>query len=143
MITQAEADSLMAMPKRVMDSPPLRFPPVGASALFHLKSHDSKRDFLVDVNRKGRIKVSKCTYQERYAVTEILFRLDIDGPPHRNPDGQLLPCPHLHVYREGFGTKWAIPSPPEFTTPSDLVITLREFLRYCTVDEIPDIQRSL
>ena len=23
-----------------------------------------------------------------------------DGAPHRNPDGQEIPCPHLHVYRQ-------------------------------------------
>jgi hypothetical protein len=66
--------------------------------------------------------VSKCTYQERYAVIEILLRLDIDGPPHQNPDGVDVPCPHLHVYREGYGAKWAMPLPADFTNPSDLVV---------------------
>ena len=36
------------------------------------------------------------------------MRLDIAGPPHRNPDGVEMACPHLHVYREGYGDKWAV-----------------------------------
>ncbi|MBA3315716.1 MAG: hypothetical protein H0T47_20820 [Planctomycetaceae bacterium] len=133
----------MEMPKYVVDSQPLLFPGAGNSAVLRLKSSDEKESFLVDINRKGRIKVSKCTYQERYAVIEVLLRLDVDGPPHENPDGEEVPCPHLHVYREGHGTKWAVPLPPAFTNPSDLVRTLREFLKVCNVDHTLDIQRSL
>ncbi|HEY7442131.1 MAG TPA: hypothetical protein VH701_06920 [Vicinamibacterales bacterium] len=25
------------------------------------------------------------------------------GAPHRNPDDEEIPCPHLHLYREGYG----------------------------------------
>jgi hypothetical protein len=38
------------------------------------------------------------------------MRLDLDGPPHRNPDDEEIPWPHLHVYREGYGDKWASPA---------------------------------
>jgi hypothetical protein len=131
------------MPKQVIDTPPLRFPAHGTAALFHLKSLDGKEAFLVDVNRKGQINVSKCTYQKRYAIVEILLRLDIDGPPHENPDGVVVPCPHLHVFREGFGTKWAMPLPSDFANPADLVLTCIEFLKFCKVNPVPDIQRSL
>jgi hypothetical protein len=74
---------------------------------------------------------------------EILLRLDVDGPPHTNPDGTEVPTPHLHVYREGYGDKWALPLPAAFTDTGNLVNTLREFLRYCNVDPLPEISLPL
>ncbi|NQU21722.1 MAG: hypothetical protein HQ567_10595 [Candidatus Nealsonbacteria bacterium] len=72
-----------------------------------------------------------------------MLRLDVDGPPHQNPDGEEMPSPHLHVYREGYGDKWAVPVPAEFTDTSDLVCTLRDFMKYCNVQECPSIQRGV
>jgi MoaA/NifB/PqqE/SkfB family radical SAM enzyme len=143
MLTQIRAQELMALQKYCVDSSPIPFPPAGTATRIELKSNDHRVDFLVDVNRKGRIRLSKCTFQERYAVVEILLRLDVDGPPHENPDGDLIPCPHLHIYREGFGTKWAIALPQDFTNTTDLPKTLREFLEYCNVQKVPSVQRSL
>ena len=54
-----------------------------------------------------------------------------------------VPCPHLHIYREGYGVKWAYPVPSDFTNTTDLVRTLQDFLRYCKVEDIPPIQRSV
>lgn len=144
MLTQAEADQLMGLVKRFLDQSALLFPLHGEAAKWEVRSEDGRESFLIDANRKGRIKVSKCTYMERYRVTEILLRLDIDGPDHDNPDGTTVPCPHLHVYRENYEDKWAYPLPAgRFTSPSDLVTTFREFLEYCNVRDIPDIQRGL
>jgi hypothetical protein len=109
-----------------------------------VKSEDGREAFIIDVNRKGKIKISKCTYQERYQSIEILLRLDIDGPTHENPDGAEVPCPHLHIYKEGFAAKWAHALPAgEFTDTSDLASTLKDFLRYCKVRDIPDVQRGV
>lgn len=72
-----------------------------------------------------------------------LVRLDFGGAPHRNPDDVEVSSPHLHVYREGFGDKWAIPLPPIFTNPMDAWLTLTEFMRYCNIAEPPNIQRGL
>jgi hypothetical protein len=143
MLTQQEADALMAIPKRVAPLMPIDFPTAGDETQFELKSMDGRDDFIIDINRKGRIKLSKCTYQERYAVVDTLLRLDVDGPPHENPDGTSIPCPHLHTYREGFGTKWAEPLPADFSNSPDLVKKLQEFLRYCNVAEIPEIQGAI
>lgn len=143
MLEQQQADQLIAMRKRLVDAAPIRFPIAGSSVQLDAKSQDGRESFLFDVNRKGRIKLSKCTYQERYALVEILLRLDLDGPPHENPDGTEVPCPHLHVYREGFGVRWAYAIPADFTDTADLVKTLLEFLRYCRVDDIPPIQKSV
>jgi len=141
MLTQQRADELMAMVKELVDQSPIQFPVPGEIRQLEAKSKDLRESFLFDVNRRGRIRVTKCTYQERHAVVDILLRLDVDGPPHQNPDGEVVPCPHLHVYREGFADKWAFPLPTDFTASADLVRTLQEYLRFCHVNSIPEVQR--
>lgn len=74
----------------------------------------------------------------------VLVRLDLGGAPHRNPDDEEIPAPHLHVYREGYGHKWAIPVPPDrFRSPDDVWVTLEDFLRFCNVTRPPQIERGL
>lgn len=76
----------------------------------------------------------KVTYQNRARQVIPLARLDLNGPPHRNPDGSELPCPHLHLYREGYGTKWAIPVPTnDFTDLTDIWTSFSDFMRYCNI----------
>src|SRR5262249_24419255 len=144
MLTQDEADALMAMAKNLVEKAPLEFPLAGQAKQFEALSEDGHEAFVFDVNRRGKIKLSKCTYLERYAVLEILVRLDIDGPPHVNPDGADVPCPNLHLYKEGFGDKWAYPLPAgKFSNTSKLELTFVEFLGYCNVKKIPDTLAAL
>lgn len=98
---------------------------------------------MLDVTR-GQIKLSKATYQNRARVAIILLRLDIDGPPHRNPDGEELPCPHLHIYREGFGDRWAVSAPVDrYTNTLDLFATFEAFMQQCNITDLPPIQKGL
>jgi hypothetical protein len=79
-----------------------------------------------------------------YGAASILARLDFGGPPHRNPDGEEIPCPHLHLYREGYGDKWAVPIPVDrFPNVNDLWLTLQDFMDYCNVIEPPQIIRGV
>jgi len=72
------------------------------------------------------------------------MRLDLDGPPHTNPDGQEIPCPHLHIYREGYGDKWASPLPAaRYPNVKDLFSTFEEFMRHCNITQPPQIDRGL
>lgn len=143
MLTQQKADELLKLEKHCVSASPIDFPMPGNMIELDVKSADNRESFKIDVNRKGRIRLTKCTYQERYAFVEVLLRLDIDGPPHENPNGDVVLCPHLHIYKEGFGDRWAYPITNAFTNTSDLVRTLREFLVYCKVHNIPDIQRTI
>jgi hypothetical protein len=108
-LTQNEADKLMAMEKRAVDEKEWFFPAPGDRVAIPLTSLDKRESFMLDVTR-ARIKLTKATFQNRARSAIILIRLDIDGPSHRNPDGEEIPCPHLHIYREGYGDKWAIPA---------------------------------
>ena len=98
---------------------------------------------MLDV-RRGRIDLAKVTHQNRARQVVILARLDLGGPPHRNPDGAEIPCPHLHIYREGFGDKWASILPSErFPDPSDLWRTLQDFIQFCNITDENVVERGL
>ena len=142
-LSQAEADLLIAMEKHRVDDREWQFPSPGTHLEIPLTSNDKRENFLLDVNR-GQIRLTKATFQNRARQTVILMRLDVDGPPHRNPDGQEIPCPHLHVYREGYSDKWAMPAPVSiYQNVSDLFSTFEAFMSHCNVKLAPNLQRSL
>ncbi len=141
-LTQDEADGLIAMQKYRADDEIFYFPGRGHSICIPLISDDPKETFLLDIER-GRINLSKVKYQNRCRDVIVLLRLDINGPPHRNPDDAEMGCPHLHIYREGYGTKWAFPAPTStFINLADISQTVRDFMRYCNIIKPPNIQRG-
>ena len=74
----------------------------------------------------------------------VLVRLDFGNQPHRNPDGDEVPSPHLHMYREGYGDKWAIQVPADrFPNLSDMWLALGDFMRFCNIVDRPNIIRGL
>jgi hypothetical protein len=142
-ITQDEADNLMAMAKRSVEEKDWLFPAPGEGIAVPLTSLDKRESFMLDVTR-ARIKLTKANYQNRAKAAIILLRLDLDGPPHRNPDGEWIPCPHLHIYREGYGDKWAILAPiAVYTNTLDLFLTFEAFMRQCNIVNPPRIQKGL
>lgn len=156
MPTQSEADALIDLQKKRAEKKVYNFPLPGEILIIPITSMDERESFLIDINR-GSIRLTKCTYQERYQRIIILVRLDVDGPSHPNPEvmnvplpylepynGQTISCPHLHLYVEGFMDKWAIPSPSEkFPRTEGICATLGDFFRYCNVIEPPSVQRTL
>jgi hypothetical protein len=142
-LRQAEADSLFALAKSRLDERRLDYPSLGGSVRIPLISLDGREAFFLDLNG-GRINRAKMTYQNRARQVIILARLDVAGPAHRNPDGAELPCPHLHLYREGFGDKWAVSIPIDrFPHLDDLWETLQHFMVYCNIKQPPLIDRGL
>ena len=72
------------------------------------------------------------------------MRLDIEGPPHRNPDGQEVPCPHLHIYREGYGDKWAVPAPAGiYLDAGKFFPTFVAFMQHFNITPTPELQEGL
>jgi hypothetical protein len=141
-LSQTEADALLAMEKRRADDASYRLPPHRGKISIPLEDETGREKFLLDISRGG-ISLERRTYQNRARQTAILARLDF-GSPHRNPDDEEIGVPHLHLYREGFGDKWAHPVPTEkFRNVSDLWQTLFDFMDFCNVTQRPDIQREL
>jgi hypothetical protein len=142
-ITQAEADFLIAMEKHRLDDQMWVFPGPGERLSIPLTSQDKREDFVLDVTR-SQIKLTKATYQNRVRQAIILMRLDIDGPPHRNPDESEVPCPHLHIYREGYGDKWAVVAPPGIYNPTmNLFSLFQAFMGHCNITVPPEFQMGL
>lgn len=142
-MTQDEADRLIAEEKRAASSHVIGLPDMGGRVAVPLVSLDERDAFMLDIAR-GRIDLRKGTDQLRTQQVIILVRLDYNGAPHRNPDDAEIASPHLHLYRQGWGDKWAIPLPDgKFTNLSDHWITLQEFLRYCAVIQPPQFDRGL
>jgi hypothetical protein len=142
-LTQAEADALIAMEKHRVSQDRYSFPMAGESVAVPLQSPDKREQFVLDLSR-GRIDLAKVKLQNRARQVVVLVRVDLAGAPHRNPDDEEIPCPHLHVYREGHGDKWAVALPPDrFRNPSDVWATYQDFLRFCNVTQPPEVDRGL
>lgn len=142
-LTQSEADSLIAMEKHRASEDRSTFPMAGQSLILPLQSADKREQFVLDLSR-GQIDLSKVKMQNRGRQVVVLVRLDLGGAPHRNPDDEEVSAPHLHVYREGYGDKWAVPVPADrFRDVSDVWKTLEDFLQFCNIAQPPYIERGL
>lgn len=142
-LTQADADALLAMEKHKADDAEHEYPSLGGSIRVPLVSPDRREAFFLDVMR-SQVKLTKGTYQHRGRGVVVLARLDFGGAPHRNPDDEQIPCPHLHVYREGFGDRWAVPLPTNrFSDAGDPWLLLLEFMQFVNITMPPNIRRGL
>jgi hypothetical protein len=142
-ISQAEADKLLAMEKHRVSDDFKIFPMPGDGLVLPLTSVDKREAFLLDINRRS-IDLAKVSYQNRARQAIILVRLDLGSRPHRNPDGVDVGSPHLHLYREGYAHKWAIPAPADkFPRLSDMQDCLDDFMTYCNITKPPRIQKGL
>lgn len=83
--------------------------------------------FSLDVTQKRIVLKLKCQLR---CTTEavVLARLDF-ASPHRNPDGTAVGVPHLHIYREGYGDRFAYKVPPGMLkNPDNPLQVLLDFL---------------
>lgn len=143
MLSQEAADYLARIAKEITSANVLVIPTTGTQADWEATSITGREHFYLHM-RRGRKVVTQQTLQERFESNEILLRLDIDGPTHSNPDGTVVPTPHLHVYRAGFDDKWAFHVPAELDvsggSPTEVLL---QFLGYCGVAPIPPVQGGL
>ena len=138
----SEALALLKREKFYEEDKSYDFPLQGNVLSLEIFSHKPERiSFLLDISRKS-FSLKKCTFQHRVYTSIILARLDL-GSRHRNPDNTEIQGPHLHVYNEMFGDKWAYPLSAEFSNPEDMFLTLDQFMNYCHVIKKPLINRVL
>lgn len=140
-LTQYEADELIAIAKYVMEQAVFeRTKKVSVDLL----AQNGKDELILDIT-PSTIKINKATYQMRAKKCIPLVRLDLDGPPHKNPDDTVITYPHIHIYREGYGTKWAYALPKEFDGCKNIIDFLDKFCQYCNIqgDPFVDIQLSI
>ena len=143
MLTQQEADALIAAKKELpVGTPAVAIAP-GADETHELAEVGGDERFLLDLSR-GRRRVAKLKFQTRARKVVVLLRLDLDGSPHTNPDGTLLDGTHLHVFREGYEDKWAYPLDPErFADPLDAPHSFADFCDLSNIASAPILQETL
>ena len=86
-MTKEEARLFLEAEKHVKNNVPYDFPVPGEQLCVELFAKNPRVEFLLDISR-GHIKLTKHTFQNRVFKAIVLARLDIDGNPHRNPDGK-------------------------------------------------------
>lgn len=142
MLTQAEANTLIAMKKTFVNTSTITITP-GSDETYDLIEDNGREQFMLDIWR-GTIRLSKVKYQTRGRKTIVLVRLDIDGAPHTNPDGKKIVGTHLHLYQEGYEDKWASPiDPKKFKDTTSIGQCLEDFCKYCNIRNIPSFQEAL
>ena len=140
-LSQSDADALLQMEKERVNDDAVAFPDLGGRIEVPLASRDRRELFSLDINRK-RIALTT-GYQTRGRQTIVLARLDF-AAPHRNPDGTEIGTPHLHLYRAGFGDRWAFPVPEGMlTSPGDARQVLQDFMAFCKVIAFSNITFGL
>ena len=140
-----KAQALIQVLKKIIDrvKEGVLIPKAGEQMSINLESVFSKKDsFTIFFNRKGRINPNRYSILLRYLKDTVLLRLDVDGPPHGNPDGTKLPCPHFHIWTDGpkNGYAWAYEVPAIFVDTEDHLMTFIQFLQYCNVNNIDSIE---
>ena len=142
-MTQAEAQGLIQVLKKILQQGKLTLPQSGSKAQFELCSVFSDKDhFTIIANRCSKIKRDKYTLMLRYRKDKGLLRIDVGGPDHTNPDGTVVPCPHIHIQRKDSGAwdVWAMEIPAVFGNVEDRIETFKVFLQYCNVNNIASIE---
>ena len=105
-------------------------PLIGGKGKYKLITNDKEKTFHLDVDRSGRI-VLKFKNQIRKDSLPLV-RIDVNGPPHSNPDGQTVSGTHIHIYREGYsGLSWAYELSDMFDRQFDETNVLDIFLHFC------------
>jgi hypothetical protein len=140
MLTQAEADQFMQMAKHFVRPPATITIPPGADDTYEIAGPDDRETFLLDVWR-GTLRLSKLKFQNRVRTAIVLVRLDVDGAPHTNPDGQRFSGTHIHLFKEGYDDKWAYPVDPKvFPLLSDPGKAFHDFCGFCKIESPPAVQ---
>ncbi len=134
-LTQAEFEFLLNLEKEFEDKSTLNLYPAPLQWTRKIKSIPTKDIFCLDFYR-GTFKIQKYTFNHRYRQTLPIFRFDSYGV-HTNPDGEKVEEFHIHIYKEGFGDKFAYPA-SEFGIDNDdtMDIVLQKILRYCNIKPI-------
>ena len=142
-LKQREADALLRMDKHQADKE--EYSLSGGKSRVPLISVNRREHFWLDIRRGGLgFSILKGTYQTRGRQIVPLARLDFGGPPHRNPDGEEIASPHLHLYHEGYDDKWAhLLSVDHFSDTENMQQLFDDFLRYCHIGGRIRVQLNL
>lgn len=145
-LSDQHAQYLIGLEKLFKNAPPTNFTLPGQCSEFDLLSIDHKEAFILTINRSSTRLTGKCTYQTRTGTHIPLVRVDINPTGfHRNPNGDIIYGNHIHLYKEGYGDRFAKPleSEIEINDPQDLLGVYMGFCKYCNIEKSPSLEPSL
>lgn len=138
-LSQSEFDYLMNQEKRFEDESTILLGPAPLQWSKKIQSTSTKDTFSLDFYR-GTFRLEKYTYNHRFKQTTVLMRFDSYGE-HSNPDGERISGHHVHIYKEGFGDKFAYPASNYGIESSDTIeVVMQKILVYCNIKIIPPIE---
>ena len=112
-LSQQEADKLLELLKKCVDTK-ISMPSQGFREDLDVYAIERRNEkFIISINRRNSVE-DKVSFVARYLKDNtILLRLDIaPTAPHKNPPGfqyEEIQGTHLHIYREGYESKYAMP----------------------------------
>ena len=125
--------------KKIFTDAIITLPVQGSKHVYHVTDKLQKEKFFVDANRSGTISLGKIKIQERHTPYTILVRLEIDAPPHINPDGSKIGRDHIHIYSQGYGDRWAFDlssfQDAHFNQCKNFYDYFVEFCQYCNIEK--------
>lgn len=149
-ITQEEADTLRIIEKYLANPQDVKIPKMRETRIYpaYHKCYNRRRDDLDVSAYRGGIDENKVSYRLIYKKGILLIRIDTnDKTAHINPDNKsFIPpmTPHVHIYREGYGDKFAYPLPDEFSSKgADIEKLFIEFLQYSNFINIDELSLSI
>lgn len=100
---------------------------------------DSTRDiFLLDIDRKSSITLTRKKLQNRHSNTNtMMIRVEIDCRPHMYGDGRLSSRNHIHIFDEKLGNKvYDLDKGYDkfFKNTSDFSLIFSDFCKMCNIN---------
>lgn len=141
MLTQDEIDMMIEELKWIKEKDVIGFPNFDHKLTYELESEFNPKSYLLDANRKGSLDPMKISYQFRFRASNVIIRLDLNGPPHTNPDSTEVGRNHIHIAREGYNARWAYALPDDVLNNSDdLIDIFKWFLSRCNISHTGKIK---
>lgn len=134
-MTNEEAENLILTLKKLTEKL-IEIPSLSQRNEYEAYSiNDSRQRFRISIYRGNR-DPEKISFHAIDKITKInLMRLDVVNKSncHKNPDGQIIHGPHLHIYKDGYELKEAV----EFNIENpNLVKYCLEFLKKFNIIDI-------
>ncbi len=135
MLTQEEADEMIRLRKVFTDKRPLIVNrPYNEKR--ELKSERQPQEtFYLHITQTAIDFGNYSTVVRNFQIPLVRACIDPDKK-HPNPDGTLIEGVHLHVYREGYLDRYAIPLPRSQFPDISIAHFIRDFLIYCNIEDV-------
>jgi MoaA/NifB/PqqE/SkfB family radical SAM enzyme len=145
MVDQDEINRLLGLKKHSDPKRTYKLPFPGNKLSIQLDSDNRREKFALNVYRGKRIEL-KFNYSTiaKTILPFCLVRVDLNGSEHQNPDGTIIPCPHIHIFNEEFGESLARPLSGiiMFKDIYDTWEVLQDFISFCNIETRPVIDNQ-